>query len=90
MLSGTQKLKYPFGGSQLIFLAITLLSDGYIILERAGYTDVSVAINLHIVEFISNLIEHERNAIISQCHIRPHNWFVYRQFSLDVQKTFMW
>jgi len=81
-----QKLKYPFGGfhgTQPAFLAITLLSDD-IVFERADYTDVSVAINLHIIEFISNLIEHERNAIISQCHIRPSNWFVYRQFSLDV------
>jgi len=34
---------------------------GYIVLERAGYTNVSVAINLHTVEFISNLIEHKCN-----------------------------
>jgi len=35
----------------------------------ASYAHVSVMINLHTVEFISNLIEYECDAIISQCHV---------------------
>jgi len=89
MLSEIQKLKYPFGGfygSQPVFLAITLLSDSYIVLEHAGYTTFLL---WSTVEFISNLIEHERNAIISQYHIRFCNWFVYHQFS-QMYKKLSW
>jgi len=55
----------------------------------AFYTHVSVTINLHIVEFISNLIEYECDAIISQYHVNTLDHFVLRQFSLDVSKVFV-
>jgi len=52
----------------------------------AFYTHVSVTINLHIVEFISNLIECECDAIISQYHVNTLIFFVsfpsmYQKFS---------
>jgi len=46
-------------------------------------------INPHTVEFISNLIEYECDAMISQCHVSTLDHFVLRQFSLDVQKAFV-
>jgi len=46
-------------------------------------------INLHTIEFISNLIEYECDAIISQCHVSTLDHFVLSQFSLDIQKAFV-
>ena len=61
----------------------------YTVFERASYAHVSVMINPHTVEFISNLIEYECDAMISQCHVSTLDHFVLRQFSLDIQKAFV-
>ena len=65
-VSGRNSLRIPIGIPQ------NHASVGwhcYIVFERASYAHVSVMINLHTVEFISNLIEYERDVIISQCYV---------------------
>jgi len=65
MLSGMQKLKYHSSVSDLEFHpAFSAIKALLYVIEHASYAHVSFAVNLHIVEFISNFIKHERHIII--------------------------
>ena len=54
----------------------------YVVLD--GNSDVFVAIKLHNVEFVSNFIKHERDAIICQYRGSTLDLSVPRQFTLNI------
>jgi len=58
-------------------VTICFLSYVNVVFDSINYSDVSIAINLHAVEFVSIFLKHERLVIISKHPL------LYRSFSLS-------
>ena len=89
MLSSTQKLKYSSSVSDLeLYSAFKAKLCCHRCIILVGNSNVSVAVNFHTVEFISNFIKHECHAIISKRH-QHLIIFLLHQSSFDIEKTRM-